>query len=214
MIKNKSLVFSILALLTFPVSGQKTDKIFYENECTVGSIDHYKFYRLLSTVGDTIKVTDYYKNGSIRMTGAYKEKECINPVGIFVHRDKKHNVTELEIFQPKNYPEIVSKYLPIPKDINSESDSLLLLVGFYKNKNIKCYGYELPRYNRIGLWIFKDVKGEVMMIESHKNNMLEGPFQAYYKGKQTISGQYLYGHKNGEWTFYNLDGSVEKRFYK
>jgi antitoxin component YwqK of YwqJK toxin-antitoxin module len=216
MMKNKILAFSIIALLTIPVAGQKIDTIFYKNECTIGSVDHFKFYRLCTKVGDTdtIKVTDYYKNGAIRMTGTYKGKDFINPIGIFIYRNKKGNMTELEIFQPKKYPEITSKYLPIPKNINSESDSLLLLVAFYDNKNIKCYGYELPKYNRIGQWIFKDRKGHVLEIESHINNMLEGPFQAYYNGKLTISGQYSYGRKNGEWTFYNSNGSVEKIIYK
>jgi hypothetical protein len=216
MIKNIILEFSILALITIPVSGQKIDTVFYINECTVGSVDHYNFYRLCTNVGetDTIKVTDYYKNGAIRMTGTFKGKGFINRIGIFIYRNKKQIVTELEIFQPQNYPEITSKYLPIPKNINSESDSLLLYVAFYDNKNIKCYGYELPEYNRVGQWIFKDRKGQFLEIESHVNNMLDGPFQAYNKGKLTISGQYSYGRENGEWTFYNSDGSEEKIFYK
>jgi antitoxin component YwqK of YwqJK toxin-antitoxin module len=214
--KKRVLWFSILTGLTLSVCGQEIDTTYFINECLIGSKNKYNFYRLSVKWNDTIMVTDYRKNGNIRMTGAFKEKEFINPIGIFTYYDKNNNVTSLVVNQAQKYPELTSKYLPVPDSVNFNTDSLVLIVGFNKNKKIKCYGYELPAFNRIGTWVFMEKRGHVKIIESYRNNTLHGPIFYYYDGKLSVSGNYSYGKQSGEWIVFNLsDGSVlDKKVYK
>jgi antitoxin component YwqK of YwqJK toxin-antitoxin module len=208
--KKRILWFSILTGLTISICGQGVDTTYFINECLRGSIHKYNFYRLSVKSNDTIMVTDYCKNGKIRMIGAFKDKEFINPIGIFKYYDKNNNVTSLVVNQPQKYPELTSKFLPVPDSVNFNSDSLILFIAFNKNQKIQCYGYELPAYNRIGKWVFMEKRGHVKIIESYINNTLHGPILYYYDGKLAVSGYYSYGKQSGEWIVYNLtDGSVK-----
>jgi antitoxin component YwqK of YwqJK toxin-antitoxin module len=210
--KEKIIQISALFILTISSAGQKIDTVYYNAQWDVTTKDNFKYYRLFTNIGDTIKVTDYYKNGTIQMTGGYKEREFINPIGMFIYYDRKRNKTQIEIFEPSKHPEICSKYIPIPENIGSKADSIILFVAFYNNKNIKCFGYELNKSNRIGQWVFKDRKGRIMMIESYQDNRLEGPYRCYYSNILFISGQYINNKKDGEWSLYHsVNGSLVKK---
>jgi hypothetical protein len=65
-------ILIFLISVSISIKAQQIDTVYYDRDWNVTNSGNFKYYRLFVKIDDEVKVTDYYKNGNIQMTGVYK----------------------------------------------------------------------------------------------------------------------------------------------
>jgi antitoxin component YwqK of YwqJK toxin-antitoxin module len=56
--------------------------------------------------------------------------------------------------------------------------------------------------------------GSLLAEETYDRGVLHGPYRDYWSnGVVSLEGQYADGQQEGEWRFYNEDGSLREKLY-
>jgi antitoxin component YwqK of YwqJK toxin-antitoxin module len=211
--KIKSILIPIIliSILNNCIQAQKVDSIFYDKDWNKSIINDFKYYRLYVQVGSLIKVTDYYKNGRIQMTGGFKSINFTEPTGPFFYYDKKKRISELKIFEPKNYPSIVSEINNSGIAVPFISDTLFFRAFYYKNGKIKSLGYGTNLCSWQGTWLYFRKNGDLDSKVNFLNDRPNGEYGYYFNSLcPFIKGYYKDGKREGNWEYYNLSGQLTK----
>jgi antitoxin component YwqK of YwqJK toxin-antitoxin module len=191
------------------VFSQRIDTIYYNGKDEVVTENKYKYYRLARQDSDRIRVFDYSKHGRIKMSGAYKTSDFSEEIGPFYYYSR-NRITQLEIHQPSQYPDIYLKYRNFLANIPQQPDSLKLMVTYHKNNSVRSIGYVSDCCLFTGPWYFFTKKGEPSYMLTYEYNNLNGLYIMFYDDVPFIKGEYRNNRKDGEWLYYYLDGKVRK----
>lgn len=193
------------------IQAQKVDSIYYDKNGNKSTRKDFKYYRLYVQIGDLVKVTDYYKNGRIKMTGGYKSKDFIEATGPFFYYDKRKRITELKIFEPIKYPSIVSEINKTGIDIPIISDSLFFRAFYYKNGTINSLGYGTNFCSWQGTWLYFRKNGDLDSKVNFLNDRPDGEYVYYFNSFcPFIKGYYKDGKREGNWEYFNPSGKLTK----
>jgi antitoxin component YwqK of YwqJK toxin-antitoxin module len=205
-------ILIFLFSVSISINAQQIDTIYYDNNWNVSNSKNYKYYRLFVEIDGEVKVTDYYRNGNIQMTGGYKSVDFKEPTGPFFYYDKKSKLTSLELYEPHLYPQIRAKLNKSEVKIPEIEDlSAILYVTYYKNETIRTIGYGFDKCTAHGTWLYFTKKGNLMFKYNYFLNEEDGECVWYWdNGKKWIIGNYKNGLKEGPWKHYNADGTLTK----
>jgi antitoxin component YwqK of YwqJK toxin-antitoxin module len=207
---KKTILITLFASLSLGLLySQRVDTIYYNSKDQVVTKKKYDYYRIARQDSDRVKVFDYSKSGKIKMSGAFKTFNFTEETGPFYYYSNKR-VTQLEIHQPSQYPEIYNKYKSFLDNMPKQPDSLKLIITFYKNYSVQSIGYASDCCNWYGPYYTFTKNGELFYLETYLSNKLDGPFILYFNNSPLIIGQYKNGKKEGEWQYYTGKKKLEK----
>lgn len=156
---------------------------------------YYNTGKLISTLiysytSDTVTTIFYYSNGLVAAEGMYTGK---SKTGIWKFYSEKKSGTMICI---ENYSSNLKQDEGIKYHLNGNKAE----IQNYKD-NIK-----------EGRWC-QYYTDEVLCVKSqYKNGKLIGKFETFFPdGKKEIIGYYNNDTRNGEWLFYNKDGSFKRK---
>jgi len=196
--------------VSISINAQQIDTVHYDRNWNVTSSDNFKYYRLFVEIDGEVKVTDYYRNGKIQMTGGYKSVDFKEPTGPFFYYDRMSKLTNLELYEPDLYPQIRAKLNKSDVKIPEIEDlSAILYVTYYKNETIRTIGYGFDEFTAHGTWLYFNKKGNLIFKYNYFLNEEEGECVWYWNnGKPWIIGNYHNGVKEGPWKHYWTDGNL------
>jgi antitoxin component YwqK of YwqJK toxin-antitoxin module len=143
------------------------------------------------------------------MSGGYKSNDFKEKTGPFKYY-LNNRITEIKIYEPSKYPEVLSSFSGLLEKIPQQPDSLALVIYFHKNKKFHSAGYISECCFRYGSWIFLSKNGKEAVLETYKNNILHGPLEIFYSNKLWLKGSYTDGKRDGEWLFYDDQNNLYK----
>ena len=210
--KEHTSIFLLFFSLSISVHAQQNDTIFYDKGWNETNANNCKFYRLYVNIEDVIKVTDYYKNGKIQMTGGYKSLDFKEPTGPFFYYNRKSKLTGLELYEPHLYPIIQAKLNTSGVKIPEIEDlSAILFVTYDKNDKIRVIGYGFDKCTAHGTWLYFNKKGNLIFKYNYFLNEKDGECVCYsFYGTPMIIGNYKNVKKVGAWEYRSPDGNVYK----
>lgn len=212
--KQSFVIFIIYFFLGQSINGQKIDTVYIDENGGISDSGNYTFYRLFTQIGDVIKVTDYYKNGEIQMTGGYKDKEFSLPTGPFYYYDRRNRNTYLAVYEPHLYPYIQAHINKAGSFITTETDSLILYCYYHQNGKIKSIGYRSDLCTLQGTWRYFDKKGRIKYKIAYDHNVPEGEYIYYnYNGMPFVIGNFIDGKRVGEFEQFHVDGTHWRTIY-
>jgi antitoxin component YwqK of YwqJK toxin-antitoxin module len=204
--------FYALNLLLFiqsnAIIAQKMDSMYFDKNFNVTKSKNFEYYRLYASINGVVKVTDYYKNGKVQMTGGFKSIDFKERIGPFYFYDRKGHVEEIQIYEPSKYPQIVSEINNSGIKLAPVADSLIFLASFYKNGNIQDLGYGMNFCNVTGTWLFFESNGKLEEIINYRDNIRDGDYFHYFLNRIKIIGHYHDGKEDGAWEYYNYHGQL------
>ncbi|MGA1977990.1 MAG: hypothetical protein ABSG89_09070 [Bacteroidales bacterium] len=221
---KKIIIITILLITSLDfLYSQRIDTTYYNKKDQRVSRKKYCYYRVASQDSDRVKVFDYFKSGSIKMSGAYTSFDFSKEIGPFCYYSK-NAIKQIEVHQPSLYPEIYNKFKNYIDKIPKQPDSLKLIITFYKNNSIYGIGYASECCFWYGPWYYFTKKGEPMIMYTYQFNNLDGPFVWFINYKPIIKGEYKNNKKDGKWLYYDnkekiikiliyKDGKVVERYY-
>ncbi len=212
--KQFVVLFSIIFSLGQSMNGQKIDTVYIEENGSISDSKNYTFYRLYTQIGDVIKVTDYYKNGEIQMTGGYKDKDFTLPTGPFYYYDRKNRMINLAVYEPHLYPYIQATINKSGSFVSTDTDSLILYCYYHKNGNVKSIGYRSDLCTLQGTWRYFDKKGRIKYKITYDYNQPNGEYIYYnYNGLPFVKGNFKDGKRVGEFEQFRPDGTHWRTIY-
>lgn len=211
---NKIIAIPFILSISISIcNSQIVDTTFFDKNANITSKENTSIYIIskhdINT--DIAEVTAYRKNGKVISTGSFKSYDIKNMKGDNTgpfNYYKNNRLVRLELYEPSKYPEVLSSFSKTLEKIPQQADSLFLEVNYYKNGKIKSVGYRYSHCDIIGTWVFYSKDGKYMIVESYKNNVVEGLATVYYLGKVIKTGNYKDGIEDGEWYIYNDDGTL------
>jgi antitoxin component YwqK of YwqJK toxin-antitoxin module len=215
-------IIAILCTLFISVNicnSQKSDTTYFDKKSHFTTKENTFLYIIskqdINT--DIVKVAAYNKNGKILSTGGFKSYDIKNMKGENTgpfNYYKNDRLESFELYEPSKYPEVLSSLSVILEKIPQQADSLFLEINYYKNGIIKSVGYRSTCCDLVGTWVYYSKNGKYMIVESYKNNVIDGLSTVYYLGKIIATGNYKNGKKDGEWYIYYADGTpLKTEFY-
>lgn len=207
--KRTITLFLCLLSLISNCNCQKIDTIYYDKNWNETNYNNCKYYRIASQHSDIVKVVDYYKNGQIQMTGAFKSFDFEEETGPFYYY-KKNKLTIFELYEPSRYPELLLSLKNTLERIPPQPDSLHLSISYYKNRKIESMGYFSDCCIRNGIWVYYSKNGKEEVVESFRNNLADGLLIVYRLNKLWSTIDYKDGKRDGEWRFYDKNEKVTK----
>lgn len=205
-------ILSLLLIFCSDYSaGQRRDTIYYDKNWKEIENKNYKFYRVAFQYEGIVQVTDYYKFGKIQMTGTYKTFNFKDPTGQFFYYKKNGYFDQQTIYEPFKYPDLLSPIHDYLNLISPLPDSFSIQISYRKRGSIWGIGYVSDSCSCRSRMLYMSNKGNLWFQMSYLNNKSDGRFIKYYSNKIGITGQFKTGKKNGEWVFYNQDGTVQRK---
>ena len=179
--KSNKLILSILLIPFFSFSQTtKSVKIFLDSTWNESTETNYKYYRIIKdfyTEKENYTVSDYYKSGSLQMTGTSKVKDQLLKEGQFVYyyeNGKKESVTNYNMSRP--YGREFNWY---------ESGLPKSEIEYIESQNNDPYSYKIIQFwNSENIQKVIDGFGEYETQTDH-----------FYE-----TGKIVNGLKHGEWT--------------
>jgi hypothetical protein len=208
--KNTLLFIMLFFVKICLCTGQKIDTVYYTLFYKNASPKRYAIYRVVRNDSGIVKVFDYYKGGSIIMSGGFKSTDFKERTGPFRYYTNS-KLKEFRLYEQSKYPEALMPFKVLLEKIPNQSDSLYLVMYFYRNKNIRSAGYRSECCKLVGTWLFFTEDGKSVMLENYKNNIIDGPVYGYDNGFNWLLGQYKEGKRDGDWVYYYVD---DHTFYK
>jgi hypothetical protein len=203
-------------LLTFCIDytdGQRRDTVYYDKNWKVIETKNFEFYRVTFQDSGNVQVTDYYKSGKIQMTGTYKSFNFSDPTGQFSYYKKNGHLDYQVINDPFKYPNLLSPYLNYLKLLSPLPDSFSIEISYRPGGSIWGIGYVRDSCSCRSRRLYMSKKGNLWFQMSFLNNKKDGRYIQYTDNKKSITGQFKTGKKDGEWVFYNNDGSIKFKEY-
>jgi TonB family protein len=153
------------------------------------------YYRKKVFDGKQFEVKDYFINGNLQMTGAFKEEPCKEKNGDFVYYHENGQLKSKGLF------------------VNNEKSGYWEF--FHENGNKDTYGV-YKKGNKEGSWIRFAENGKEIEKGSFKKGDRVGFWDVHYdNGHKNESGFYKKGEMVGEWKFYFKNGQMSaKEVYK
>jgi hypothetical protein len=215
--KLKFITIWITLLFNNVISAQIGDTIYFDKKFVETSSSDYAYFRLSAKYGDIIKVTDYFSDGKIQMTGGFKSLDFIEPTGPFFYYNKKGRITELEVYEPKMYPGILSDFIKLGISIPDDNDSLMIDGYYHKNGKIHGMGFAKDPCTAHGTWLYFNKHGNIYCQINFLNSKRNGKYILYDNfGIPFLEGYYKDGERDGPWEYFSYHSTQirKTKFYK
>jgi hypothetical protein len=206
-----SILFYFLIFYLDSATGQRRDTIYYDKNWKEVERKSYKFYRVAFQYNGIVQVTDYFKSGKVQMSGTYKSFKFDDPTGQFFYYSKNGHFYQQTIYEPLKYPAILSPFIDYLNLISPLPDSIHIKINYRKRGSIWGIGYILDPCCCRSRWLYLSNRGDLWFQISYLNTKFDGIYIEYNSNKISTTGQYVTGKKNGEWGYYNQDGTINKK---
>jgi uncharacterized protein YdeI (BOF family) len=185
---KKLSVVMLFFLLVVTMSSAQSSKVFYGDRGPVLDSSKAQFYIVTDRISDTVWVAKQYAmDNTIMMEGTYKDQSLDIPNGNFVY-----------------YEKIAS----LGSKIKGTAPGV---VNYVKTRG------EFRNGAKDGRWTEYFFDGRTQVINTYKNDLLDGLYENYYQDDTTVSvrGNYINDKREGYWYVFSKRGNViRKELYK
>lgn len=204
---NHSLFIILLVTIPFSITtGQKADTIYFNKEDIQVNSKEFFYYRIASQENGVINVSDYFKSGSLKMTGAYKSFDFKDEIGPFYYYKNK-KLKQLELNNPTMHPEIYKKFRERLDFIPFLPDTLKLVVIFSANGKVKEAGFVQECCEKFSQWFYFFGDKTIYLI-TYKGSKRNGPFNVYRNKILVFSSNYKNEMLDGPRQRFDYDGKL------
>jgi TonB family protein len=207
--KNYFLATLFIVNSVFLVFSQKT--VYFDSDWKKTKKRKASYYREISKTDNFYAIKDYFMNGSIQMTGAYKDSKTTIKTGPFVYYDSSRNVVLKSHFTDGKLSGKFERLYP-----NGNVRQVKFYVDnkqngpyqeFYPNGQLRAEGnYSMGKF--IGEWKRFYETGEPLII-MNIDSQGSGKFKSLHiNGLTQEEGEFIERNSYGIWTLKDNNGNI------
>lgn len=208
--------------IAFTCLAQSTDTIYFNKKWeAIPKKKKYEYFRIMKKVNDSLyTVMDYFKEGQLQMTGAFKSAKQDEEIGEFIWYSKEGEKINLIRFQYDQINDTIARYI-----LNKYNELKLLnsiKIDYHEDYKLGHITSGVTvNGKRYGIWKYLNKKNELVYTFEYYNDEKNVNYVNYFNSdyavdesaysKIWLTGYYKNGKEDSVWTYHFPDQSIEKK---